>query len=54
VADVVIWTGDPFQTLTRIQQVWMGGREIPLRSRQTELLERYRQLPSHTEREQTP
>ena len=38
VADVVVWSGDPFELLIR-------GKEIPLRSRQTELFERYKKLP---------
>ena len=28
-----------------VEHVYIRGREIPLRSRQTELLERYRKLP---------
>jgi len=43
-ADLVIWTGDPFEPLTRPRQVIIRGREIPLRSRQTELRDRYRDL----------
>ena len=45
VANVVVWTGDPFEFSTRVEHVLIRGREIPLRSRQTELLERYRSLP---------
>ena len=45
VANVVVWTGDPFEFSTSIDHVYVRGREIPLRSRQTELLERYRTLP---------
>jgi imidazolonepropionase-like amidohydrolase len=41
-ADLVVWSGDPFEPLTRAQRVIIGGREIPLRSRQTELRDRYR------------
>ena len=44
-ADVVIWSGDPFEFSTRPEHVFIGGEEIPLTSRQTELLERYRTLP---------
>jgi imidazolonepropionase-like amidohydrolase len=43
-ADLVMWSGDPFEPLTRPQRVFMRGREIPLRSRQTELRDRYRDL----------
>jgi imidazolonepropionase-like amidohydrolase len=45
VANVVIWSGDPFEFSTGVEHVYIRGREIPLRSRQTELLERYRTLP---------
>src|SRR2546425_99043 len=45
VANVVVWSGDPFEFSTGVEHVYIRGREIPLRSRQTELLERYRTLP---------
>ncbi len=45
VANVVVWTGDPFEFSTGVDHVYIRGREIPLRSRQTQLLERYRTLP---------
>jgi imidazolonepropionase-like amidohydrolase len=45
VANVVVWTGDPFEFSTGVEHVFIRGREIPLRSRQTELMERYRTLP---------
>ena len=45
VANVVVWTGDPFDFATGVEHVLIRGRDIPLRSRQTELLERYRTLP---------
>jgi len=45
VANVVVWTGDPFAFSTGVEHVYIRGREIPLRSRQTELLERYKSLP---------
>jgi imidazolonepropionase-like amidohydrolase len=45
VANVVIWSGDPFEFTTAVEHVYIRGREIPLKSRQTELLERYRKLP---------
>ncbi|HSE28227.1 MAG TPA: amidohydrolase family protein [Gemmatimonadales bacterium] len=44
-ADVVVWSGDPFEYATRAELVLIGGREVPAMSRQTELLERYRRLP---------
>jgi imidazolonepropionase-like amidohydrolase len=45
VADVVVWSGDPFEFSTAVEHVYIRGRAIPLTSRQTELLERYRKLP---------
>jgi imidazolonepropionase-like amidohydrolase len=45
VANVVVWSGDPFELGTRVEHVFIRGAEIPLRSRQTELFERYRTLP---------
>ena len=50
VANVVVWSGDPFELGTRVEHVFIRGTEIPLRSRQTELLERYRTLPRGTRR----
>jgi imidazolonepropionase-like amidohydrolase len=45
VANVVVWSGDPFELSTGVDHLFIRGKEIPLRSRQTELLERYRTLP---------
>ena len=45
VANVVVWSGDPFEFTTAVEHVFIRGREIPLRSRQTELFERYKKLP---------
>lgn len=43
-ADVVVWSGDPFELSTRAEQVFIGGVRQSLRTRQTRLLERYRRL----------
>lgn len=40
-ADLVLWTGDPLEVSTVAAQVWFDGRAIPMRSRQTELRDRY-------------
>ena len=40
-ADLVLWTGDPLDVANVAQQLWLGGRAIPMRSRQTELRDRY-------------
>ncbi|QDH68931.1 amidohydrolase family protein [Marilutibacter alkalisoli] len=49
-ADLVLWNGDPLEVNAVALQVWMGGRALPMRSRQTELRDRY--LRSETPREQ--
>jgi imidazolonepropionase-like amidohydrolase len=45
-ANLVLWSGDPFELTTAPRHLWVRGREIPLRSRQTLLFERYRSLGS--------
>ena len=45
VANVVVWSGDPFELSTTVEHVLIRGTEVPLRSRQTELLEKYRKVP---------
>ena len=40
-ADLVLWTGDPLEVNTIAQRVWFDGRATPMRSRQTELRDRY-------------
>jgi imidazolonepropionase-like amidohydrolase len=45
VADVVVWSGDPLDYSSHAEHVFIRGFEIPLTSRQTELLRRYRALP---------
>ena len=40
-ADLVLWSGDPLDVAHTAKQVWMEGRAISMRSRQTELRERY-------------
>jgi len=45
VANVVVWSGDPFEFTTGVEHVLIRGKEVSLKSRQTELLERYRKLP---------
>lgn len=41
-ADLVLWSGDPLEVTTVAEQVWIDGRAQPMRSRQTELRDRYR------------
>jgi imidazolonepropionase-like amidohydrolase len=40
-ANVVVWSGDPFEPLTRVEHVFIGGDEMPDDSRQKRLLRRY-------------
>jgi hypothetical protein len=41
VADLVLWNGDPLEVTTLAEQVWISGRPIAMKSRQTELRDRY-------------
>lgn len=41
-ADLVLWSGDPLEVTTVAEQVWIAGRPQSMRSRQTELRDRYR------------
>jgi imidazolonepropionase-like amidohydrolase len=45
VANVVVWSGDPFDFAATAERVYIRGRETSLRTRETELLDRYRTLP---------
>jgi len=40
-ADLVLWDGDPLEVTTIADQVWIAGRPIEMRSRQTALRDRY-------------
>ena len=40
--DLVLWSGGPLEVTTVAEQVWIAGRPQPMRSRQTELRDRYR------------
>jgi imidazolonepropionase-like amidohydrolase len=43
-ADVVIWDGDPLELTTFADAVFIRGKEMPMKSRQTELRDRYKDL----------
>ncbi|HSS50989.1 MAG TPA: amidohydrolase family protein [Thermoanaerobaculia bacterium] len=43
-ADVVIWDGDPLELSTFADAVFIRGKEMPMKSRQTELRDRYKDL----------
>jgi imidazolonepropionase-like amidohydrolase len=42
VANLVVWSGDPFELSTRVTRMLIQGREVALTSRQSVLRERYR------------
>src|SRR5215210_175687 len=43
--NVVVWSGDPFEFTTRIEHVFVRGREYNGKTRQDMLMERYKTLP---------
>ena len=43
-ADVVIWSGDPFEVTTSAETVFISGREMPKETRQEALFRRYRNV----------
>ena len=49
-ADLVLWSGDPLEVTTVAESVWIAGSPVNMRSRQTELRDRYleRLRPSST------
>ncbi len=42
-ADLVLWSGDPLEVTTVADAVWIAGQPVEMRSRQTELRDRYLQ-----------
>ncbi len=44
VADIVVWSGDPFELSTRAKRVLIAGKEQRMQSRQSLLRDRYRRL----------
>ncbi|MCL1114238.1 MULTISPECIES: amidohydrolase family protein [Shewanella] len=40
-ADLVLWSGDPFEYRSKVQMMWIAGDEQGLQSRQDELRDRY-------------
>jgi imidazolonepropionase-like amidohydrolase len=43
--NVVVWSGDPFEFTSRVEHVFVRGREYNEKTRQDLLVERYRNLP---------
>jgi len=44
-ADVVVWSGDPFEFSSRAEHVFVRGVERNVFNRQEQLTERYKTLP---------
>ncbi len=44
--NVVVWSGDPFEFTTRVEHVLVRGHEYNDKTRQDELMERYKTLPN--------
>ena len=44
-ANIVVWSGDPFEFATRVEHVFIRGRDVIQPSRQDELMRRYRNFP---------
>lgn len=40
-ADLALWSGDPLDVIHTADQLWLDGRAVAMRSRQTELRDRY-------------
>jgi len=43
-ADLVVWSGDPFELTTHAEHVFIRGQEMPMGTRQSELLKKYRTI----------
>jgi imidazolonepropionase-like amidohydrolase len=44
-ADFVVLDGNPLEITTKVEQVWIAGRPIPMESRHTRLFEKYDAKP---------
>jgi imidazolonepropionase-like amidohydrolase len=44
-ANVVVWSGDPFEFATRAEHVFIRGREADVQTRPEQLMQRYKTLP---------
>ena len=45
-ADVALWSGDPLELSTSLEGLWVSGQAVDLRTRQTELTNKYLELPA--------
>ena len=53
-ADLVLWDGDPLDVASLASRVWFDGRAIDMRSRQTELRDRYLRATPDASRGELP
>lgn len=44
-ANLVVWSGDPLELSSRVEQMFISGRRVSLDNRQRALMRRYRTLP---------
>ncbi len=44
-ADVVVWSGDPFEFATQPEHVFVNGKDMVVTTRQDMLEQRYKQQP---------
>ena len=51
-ANVVVWSGDPFEFSTRVEHVYIHGQEVMSPSREDMLTQRYKTLPPKYETHQ--
>jgi imidazolonepropionase-like amidohydrolase len=45
IADLMVADGDPLEITTRVEQVWIAGRPMPMENRQSRLFEKYDHRP---------
>jgi imidazolonepropionase-like amidohydrolase len=45
VANLVVWSGDPFEFSSAAEHIFIRGRDVARVNRQTQLRDRYRELP---------
>ncbi len=48
-ANVVVWSGDPFEHSTRVERMFIAGKDTSLDNRQQRLMEKYRNLDRRAE-----
>ena len=44
-ADLALWSGDPLELSTSLEELWVDGKSVDLRTRQSELARKYLELP---------